>query len=120
MAVPDITALTLEELQQLITAATQALYAKQEAEKTEQEQRRARIAAAIAANTALLGPEGSAPYDPATGANETINGVLAHDTEDHAVLAQHAGLALSLILRAMKVDVSTGLDIARVIASGED
>lgn len=119
MALPDITTLTLEELQQLIVAATDVLRARQDAERSEEEQRRVAIGDAIATLEALLGPEGSPPYDPATGAHETINGVLAHDTEDHAVLAQNAGLALSLILRALKVDVGTGLNIARVIASGE-
>lgn len=117
MALPDITTLTLEELQQLITTAAQAITARQEAERSEDEARRAAIGDAIVSLEALLGVEGSAPYDPATGANATINGVLAHDTTDHAVLAQNAGLALSLILNAMKIDVGAGLNAFRVLAT---
>lgn len=35
-------------------------------------------------------------------------------------MTRHTNGQASLILRALKVDVGTGLNIARVIASGED
>lgn len=117
MPIPDITGLSISELRELIEAASAAFYAAEAAEKAADVQRRGELGAAAATLEALLGPEGSQPYDPATGANATINGVLAHDTPDHAVLAQNAGLALSLILNALKVDVGAGVNAFRVLAT---
>jgi hypothetical protein len=115
MPIPDFTSLTDDEIRQAIDALN-ALYAQRAADAAaDADARRALIGQAIATLDGLLGPEGSPPYDPGTGANETINGVLAHDTDDHAVLAQYSGLALSLILRGMKINVSTVLNLAHVI-----
>lgn len=118
MALPDITNLTPEELSALISTASAAYSAALAVAEQEQQDRRQEAGETVAVLEALLGPDDTDPYDPATGANMTINGVLAHDSEDHAVLAANAGLALSLILRAIRVDVKAGINIARIIAGG--
>lgn len=117
MALPDISNLTMDELSALISAASAAYSAAVDEEAVEKAARRAQAAASTIALEALLGPEDSAPYDPVTGANATINGVLKHDTEDHAILAGNVGLCLSLILHGMKADVAAGLNLARLAAT---
>lgn len=118
MALPDITTLTLEELQQLAIAAAQAIAARQEVERTEDEARRAAIGDAITALSALLGPE-DAP--PGTG---SIRAVRAFDAADIAAgkprgttMAENSGLALSLLYEGMDALTATVLNISRVLAT---
>jgi hypothetical protein len=116
MTIPDFTDLTNDELREAISQLNE-LSAQRVAEAAAVDaQRRALIGATIEPLQNLLGPEDTPPYDPATGANATINGVLKHDTEDHALLAAHSGLAISLILHALKIDVGAGLNMAHVVA----
>lgn len=118
MAIPDFTDLTDAEILAAISALNDLWAARETEAAAVDQQRRVEAGETVAALEALLGPDDTDPYDPATGANMTINGVLAHDSEDHAVLAANAGLALSLILRAIRVDVKAGINIARIIAGG--
>ena len=113
----DVSGMSRGELQELIGTATAAYQARVAEEQADQVRRRDRIVAAITGLEALIGPEDTAPYDPVTGENATINGVLKHDTEDHAILAANAGLAISLILHGLRVNTATVLDIARVISA---
>lgn len=117
MPIPDFTDLTDAEILAAIGQLNDLYAARVTEAAAIDQQRREQAGETVAVLAALLGPDDSAPYDPATGANMTINGVLAHDTEDHAVLSQYAGMAISLILQALRVDVKAGMNLGEIIAN---
>lgn len=108
MAVPDISGLSKQELHDLIQAATAAYRAAETAELGEVETRRKAVADAIAALTALLGPENAPP------SITSIRGVLAHSD---ATITQNAALAHRLMLQGLEAAVAALLDVAHVVAA---
>lgn len=110
MAVPDITALTLTELQELLTAAQAQLAAIRVQQAQDDRDSRSAISAAITSLTTLLGP---ADAPPGTG---SINAVLGYDA---ATMGENAGLALHLAFEGMKILTETTLNIANVMGTKE-
>jgi hypothetical protein len=108
-----VNAPTLAELQTLVRQAHDAYRAAQEAARLDAAQRIVNIEVAIQRLDQLLGPENAAPYQPGRDIAPTIRSVSAHDD---ATLAQHAGLALSLILDGLAELTVTTRDIAAVVA----
>lgn len=102
----DISTLTTDELQALITAASERLHALAVEHAQDVETRKGDISGAITALEALLGPEGAQP-----GTN-SIREVLAYDD---TTIEANAGLAFRLILQGMESLTSTVLDVARVV-----
>lgn len=75
--------------------------------------RRARIGAAVQAYRDLLGTHDQPAYDPAVpGSVASIRSVRKHPP---AVLAEHDGIVLSLLLEAVEIQVVNAIDVALVV-----
>jgi hypothetical protein len=104
----DVSTLSLSELQALIESATARYMVVEAGARTEEANRKIRLAAAVTRLQTLLGPATST-------ANQTsINGVLAYgDT----VIQQNPGTAAVLIMHGMKEMAETLLDISTAMAN---
>lgn len=110
MALPDISTLTLDELRELIGNANAAYYAKEQESKTEAEERRAAIGAAITDLTALLGP---------AGAPKGLGSIRAASAYTETEMAAAPGKALDLAYIALERLGQITLDLAHVVANQE-
>jgi hypothetical protein len=120
VAIPDITALTLPELRELLTQVT---YRVAQVELNQQEadaQRRVVIQGVIQPLTDLLGPVGA---QPGVG---SIREVRAFDAADAAAgkprgttMAENPALALSLLYEGMEILAANALNLSNVVANGE-
>ena len=103
------TDLYLQELLALSRQINESVRAKQEEERKAIENLYTNIAGSVQRLSALIGEEGSAPYNPNDTAAPTIRSVRRHSDES---LSQNSGLALSLILAGLEELASTTKDIA--------
>jgi hypothetical protein len=108
MALPDISNLSLTELEELIQLASLRYHSAEADHAAADLANKVKITSAIASLTALLGPEGT----PANTNN--INGVLAFTD---AQMAANAGLAFRLAFTGLKELTKTTLDLAKVVGS---
>lgn len=102
----DYSAMTLSEISEILTEASEAYCAREVSDALAKAQRRQRIAAAEAALVALLGP------DNATAGQGSIREMLQYSDAD---LHEHSGLALRLVLTGMEIQTRTMLDLVRVV-----
>ena len=107
----DMEQMTEKELQELVEQAMTAMTAARQREQQARIERRARLGVAIEQLKALLGPEGSPPYDPGSTQGPTIRGLQAHTEE---TLGAHAGLVLDLVLSGLEVIVTTERELAKI------
>ena len=102
----DYSAMTLSEISEILTEASEAYRAREVSDALAKAQRRQRIAAAEATLVALLGP------DNATAGQGSIREMLQYSDAD---LHEHSGLALRLVLTGMEIQTRTMLDLVRVV-----
>ena len=103
----DYSALTLSEISQILTEASEAYRAREVSDALSDQQRRQRIAQAVDSLTNLLGPAN--PQAPGQGSIREMR--LYPDADLH----QHAGLAIRLVLEGMEILTATARDGARVV-----
>ena len=103
----DYSALTLSEISQILTEASEAYRAREVSDALSDQQRRQRIAQAVDSLTALLGPD-----QPSAAGQGSIREMRLYPD---AVLQQHAGLAIRLVLEGMEILTATARDVARVV-----
>ena len=85
MALPNITTLTLAELEQLMQAAAQVISQKQQEQQTEKEAAQVEIALAKAKLDALIGPDN--PAAPSLGSYTEIQKFTDAEIQGNLVLA---------------------------------
>ena len=107
----DMEQMTEKELQELVEQAIAAMTVVRQREQQARIERRARLGVAIDQLKALLGPEGSPPYDPGSAQGPTIRGLQAHTEE---TLGAYAGLVLDLVLSGLEVIVTTERELAKI------
>lgn len=105
----DISALTLTEVEALISEAQQRVDQLRLAEFNEQLARTARIGSAITALETVLGPVGAEP------GTDSIRAVLRYDGP---TMVEHAAIALPLIVHGLEIVTSAALDMALTIEKG--
>lgn len=110
MTSPDISGLSLTDLQLLLDQVRQQINVVVTQQQQQQADDRASIGAAITALTTLLGPADAPP------STDSINGVLGYDA---ATMGENAGLALHLAFEGMKILTETTLNIANVMGTKE-
>ena len=103
----DYSALTLSEISQILTEASEAYRAREASDALADQQRRQRIAQAVDSLTALLGPD-----QPSAAGQGSIREMRLYPD---AALHQHAGLAIRLVLEGMEILTATARDVARVV-----
>ena len=103
----DYSALTLSEISQILTEASEAYRAREVSDAPSDQQRRQRIAQAVDSLTALLGPD-----QPSAAGQGSIREMRLYPD---AALHQHAGLAIRLVLEGMEILTATARDVARVV-----
>jgi len=120
VAVPDITALTLAELRELLKQVTYRVAQVELEQQEDDAQRRAIIQGVIEPLTTLLGPVDA---QPGTG---SIRAARAFDAADIAAgkprgttMAANAALALSLLYEGMEVLAANALNLSVVVANQE-
>jgi hypothetical protein len=99
--------LDLAELRQLVQQASEAYRGALAADRDAYEARFTAIDSAIGQLTSLLGPAG------APAGQGSIRAMRGYDEQ---TLAQHAGLALSLVLQGMEILTATTLDLATIVS----
>ena len=102
----DYSAMTLSEISEILTGASEAYRAREVSDALAKAQRKQRIAAAEATLVSLLGP------DNATAGQGSIREMLQYSDAD---LHEHSGLALRLVLTGMEIQTRTMLDLVRVV-----
>lgn len=108
MADIDLSQLSLQELRDLIEAASKRYLVVEAGARAEEVERKLRLAGAITRLQNLLGPEES------TANQSTIRGVLAFgDT----VIARNPGTAVVLIMKGLEEITETVLDLATALAN---
>lgn len=104
----DLSTLTLQELRNLIEAATNRYLVVEAGARAEEAERKIRMSNAIDRLNTLLGPEGSS-------ANQTtIRGVIAYGD---SVISQNPGTAVVLIMKGLEEITETVLDLATALAN---
>ena len=103
----DYSTMTLSEIGQILTEASEAYRALEAANALSDQQRRQRIAQAVDSLTALLGPD-----QPSAAGQGSIREMRLYPD---AALHQHAGLAIRLVLEGMEILTATARDVARVV-----
>ena len=103
----DYSALTLSEISQILTEASEAYRAREASDALSDQQRRQRIAQAVDSLTNPLGPAN--PQAPGQGSIREMR--LYPD----AALQQHAGLAIRLVLEGMEILTATARDVALIV-----
>ena len=103
----DYSALTLSEIGQILTEASEAYRALEAANALSDQQRRQRIAQAVDSLTALLGPD-----QPSAAGQGSIREMRLYPTE---TLHEHAGIAIAKLLEGLEILTSTTRDLARVV-----
>ena len=102
----DYSAMTLSEISEILTEASEAYRAREVSDALAKAQRKQRIAAAEATLVSLLGP------DNATAGQGSIREMMQYSDAD---LHEHSGLALRLVLTGMEIQTRTMLDLVRVV-----
>ena len=100
----DYSALTLSEISQILTEASEAYRAREVSDALSDQQRRQRIAQAVDSLTALLGPD-----QPSAAGQGSIREMRLYPD---AVLQR---LAIRLVLEGMEILTATARDVARVV-----
>ena len=103
----DYSAMTLSEISQILTEASEAYRAREVSDALSDQQRRQRITQAVDSLTALLGPD-----QPSAAGQGSIREMRLYPD---AALHQHAGLAIRLVLEGMEILTATARDVARVV-----
>lgn len=103
----DYSAMTLSEIGQILTEASEAYRAREVSDALSDQQRRQRIAQAVDSLTALLGPA-----DPQTPGLGSIREMRAYPPE---MLQEHAGIAIAKLLEGLEILTATVRDVARVV-----
>lgn len=98
---------TPAEAEALMQAVAELYQRLQQAAADTDAARRARIGAAVKSLTALLGPD-----QPSAAGQGSIREMRLYPD---AVLQQHAGLAIRLVLEGMEILTATARDVARVV-----
>lgn len=98
---------TPAEAEALMQAVAELYQQLQQAAADTDAARRARIGAAVKSLTALLGPD-----QPSAAGQGSIREMRLYPD---AVLQQHAGLAIRLVLEGMEILTATARDVARVV-----
>lgn len=98
---------TPAEAEALMQAVAELYQRLQQAAADTDAARRARIGAAVKSLTALLGPD-----QPSAAGQGSIREMRLYPD---AVLQQHAGLAIRLVLEGMEILTVTARDVARVV-----
>ena len=102
----DYSAMTLSEISEILTEASEAYRAREASDALAKAQRKQRIAAAEATLVSLLGP------DNATAGQGSIREMMQYSDAD---LHEHSGLALRLVLTGMEIQTRAMLDLVRVV-----
>ena len=103
----DYSAMTLSEIGQILTEASEAYRALEAANALSDQQRRQRITQAVDSLTALLGPA-----DPQTPGLGSIREMRAYPPE---MLHEHAGIAIAKLLEGLEILTATTRDLASVV-----
>lgn len=103
----DYSAMTLSEIGQILTEASEAYRAREVSDALSDQQRRQRIAQAVDSLTALLGPA-----DPQTPGLGSIREMRAYPPE---MLQEHAGIAIAKLLEGLEILTATTRDLASVV-----
>lgn len=98
---------TPAEAEALMQAVAELYQRLQQAAADTDAARRARIGAAVKSLTALLGPD-----QPSAAGQGSIREMRLYPD---AVLQQHTGLAIRLVLEGMEILTATARDVARVV-----
>lgn len=103
----DYSALTLSEIGQILTEASEAYRAREVSDALSDQQRRQRIMQAVDSLTALLGPA-----DPQTPGLGSIREMRAYPPE---MLQEHAGIAIAKLLEGLEILTATTRALASVV-----